>query len=68
MLKELPERLQFDLKLQVSLRSNAINIMKHYEDATKFQNYISEREEKIRILLNVTENPVIIDGETQIFP
>ncbi len=67
-LKELPERLQFDLRLQVSLRSNAINIMKHYEAKEKFQEYIQEREEKIRILLNLTENPLIFDGESQIFP
>ena len=67
-LKELPERLQFDLRLQVSLRSNAINIMKYYEEKEKFQEYISQREEKIRILMNLDENPIIMDGQDQIFP
>ncbi len=67
-LNELPERLQFDLKLQISLRNNAINIGKHYEDKSRFQNYIDEREEKIRILLNETENPVIYDGSDQLYP
>ena len=67
-LKELPERLQFDLRLQVSLRSNAINIMKYYEEKEKFQEYISQREEKMRILMNLDENPIIMDGQDQIFP
>lgn len=67
-LKDLPERLQFDLRLQISLRSNAINIKKHYEEQSGFQNYIDEREEKIRILLNTTENPVIFDGDDQLYP
>lgn len=67
-LNDLPDRLQFDLKLQISLRSNAINIQEHYEDKARFQEYIDEREEKIRILLNIDENPVIFDGKTQLYP
>lgn len=68
MLRDLSERLQFDVRLQISLRSNAINIMEHYEAKQKFLDYISEREEKIMVLLNVTERPVIMDGDSQIFP
>ena len=67
-LKDLPERLQFDLRLQISLRNNAISIRIHYEDQSRFQNYIDEREEKIRILLNETENPVIYDGSDKLYP
>lgn len=65
---EMSERQQFEIRLQVSLRSNAISIMKHYEDKDRFREYINEREEKIRILLNCSENPVIMDGEKQLFP
>ncbi len=67
-LKDLPERLRFDVRLQISLRSNAINIRSHYEEQSRFQNYINDREEKIRILLNVTENPEIFDGDNQLYP
>ena len=62
------ERMQFDVRLQISLRSNAINIMKHYPEKKKFQDYIDEREEKIRILLNCNENPLIFQDGKQIFP
>lgn len=62
------ERLKFDVRLQVSLRSNAINIMKHYEDKDRFMKYIDEREEKIRILLNCDENPIITEKGKEIFP
>lgn len=67
-LADLPDRLKFDLRLQASLRRSAINIMAFYEEKGEFQEYISEREEKIRILLNVQENPQIFENGNQIFP
>ncbi len=67
-LSQLPERMRFDVKLQISLRKNAINIMEHYEDKEKFNIYIQEREEKIRILLNCSENPIITDNGLKLFP
>jgi hypothetical protein len=60
--------MRFDVKLQISLRSNAINIMKHYEDKDKFKLYIRDREEKIRILLNCDETPTIRENGEVIFP
>jgi hypothetical protein len=67
-LSGLSERMQFDIKLQISLRNNALNIMDHYEDKSKFQTYIQNREEKIRILLNCQENPIITENGNKIFP
>lgn len=60
--------MRFDLKLQISLRKNAINIMEHYEDKEKFRHYILEREEKIRILLNCSDNPTITENGEKLFP
>jgi hypothetical protein len=60
--------MRFDVKLQISLRKNAINIMEHYEDKEKFTAYIQEREEKIRILLNCTDNPTITENGAILFP
>lgn len=60
--------MRFDIRLQVSLRSNAINIMSHYEDREKFKAYIKEREEKIRILLDCKENPTLTENGKRIFP
>ncbi len=60
--------MRFDIKLQISLRKNAINIMEHYDDKEKFKQYIHEREEKIRILLNCTEDPTITENGEELFP
>ncbi len=60
--------MRFDIKLQISLRNNALNIMEHYEDRSKFKTYIQEREEKIRILLNCKENPIITEDGNKLFP
>ena len=67
-LSQLPERMRFDIKLQISLRKNAINIMGHYEDKEKFRQYIREREEKIRILLNCSEDMTITENGESLFP
>lgn len=67
-LKDLTERQQFDVRLQISLRANALNIMTHYDDKGKFVNYIKDREQKLRNLLGCEENPIIFDGDSQIFP
>ena len=67
-LSALDDRLRFDVQLQISLRSNAIKIMEHYPDKQKFMKYVGEREEKIRILLNCDENPVILDNGREVFP
>lgn len=67
-IEDLSEREQFDVKLQISLRANAINIMKFYDDKTRFEDYVLEREKKLRKLLQCDENPLIFDKEKQIFP
>ncbi len=67
---DLDQKLQFDIRLQIALRSNAIRIMENSQTPEKFRQYISDRESKLRALLNVPdlENVDIIYRGRKIFP
>lgn len=56
--------LQFQIRVQISLRSNALNIMKHYEKKEPFERYIKEREEKIMVLLGTDKiSRITLNGQ-----
>ena len=67
-IEELEPDIQFQILLQISLRSNATRIMEHYEDKGKFMNYIHEREEKISILIGLKEDFFITRNGDVIYP
>ena len=66
-LENLPERLAFDLKLQVALRKNALSIRENSKHPEKFDEYIQERENKIRRLLNTKDDVVLTEHGRIIF-
>jgi hypothetical protein len=65
--EELPERLAFDLKLQVALRKNALSIRENSKHPEKFDEYIQERENKIRKLLDTKDGIVLTEHGKVIF-
>lgn len=65
--EELPERLAFDLKLQVALRKNALSIRENSKHPEKFDEYIQERENKIRKLLDAKDGIVLTEHGKVIF-
>lgn len=62
------ERLKFEIKLQISLRKNAINVQGQSQYPDRFIEYIKEREERLRKLVGTTADFAIVDGEKQIYP
>ncbi|WP_393971173.1 hypothetical protein OXIME_001431 [Oxyplasma meridianum] len=65
--EELPERLAFDLKLQIALRKNAISIQENSKHPQKFDEYIQERENKIRKMLDTKDEIVVTEHGKVIF-
>lgn len=65
--EELPERLAFDLKLQIALRKNAISIKENSKHPEKFDEYIQERENKIRKLLDTKDEIIVTEHGKVIF-
>jgi len=66
-LEDLPERMAFDLKLQIALRKNAISIRNNSRHPGKFDEYIQEREAKIRKLLETKDEVVVTEKGMVIF-
>ncbi|MCL5783717.1 MAG: hypothetical protein M1476_07425 [Candidatus Thermoplasmatota archaeon] len=62
------EKLQFDVKLQIALRNTALQIMKFYSDTERFRNYVSDREKKLKTILDSGEDLEIFNGDTKLFP
>jgi len=67
---DLDQKLQFDIRLQIALRSNAIRIMENSQTPERFKQYISDRELKLKTLLNTLdlENVDVIYHGKRIFP
>jgi len=65
--EELPERVAFDLKLQIALRKNAISIKENSKHPEKFDEYIQERENKIRKLLDTKDEIIVTEQGRVIF-
>lgn len=66
-LDELPERLAFEIKLQIALRKNATSIKENSKHPEKFDEYIQERENKIRKLLHTEDEVVVTEHGKVIF-
>jgi hypothetical protein len=67
-IENLEERLKFEVKLQVALRSTAMRTSKFYEHQEKFKNYIKEREDKLKNLLNIEGEFTIMEDDKVIYP
>lgn len=65
--EDLPGRLAFDLKLQIALRKNAISIKNNSKHPEKFDEYIREREIKIKKLLETKDEIVVTENGEVIF-
>lgn len=65
--EDLPERMAFELKLQIALRKNAISIKNNSRHPEKFDEYIQEREAKIRKLLETKDEIVVTEKGMVIF-
>ncbi len=62
-------RLQFDVRLQIALRRNAIGIMAHSPEPERFARYIKERDQKIREILKLQDDDIkIIFRGKEIYP
>mgnify|MGYP001626147728 CR=1 FL=1 len=63
-LEKLDKDVAFNIKIQISLITNAQRIMDIYpEKKVKFLEYIEERKEKIRETLNVKNATIIENGK-----
>ena len=62
------EKLRFDVKLQIALRNTAIKIMKFYSDTERFKTYVSDREKKLKTILDSGEDLESFNGDTKLFP
>ncbi len=67
-LEEMDEKERFPLKLQLALRINAISIMGESKNPEKFKEYIREREEIIRKMVNIQGDLKIVEGSRTLFP
>ncbi|MCL4332723.1 MAG: hypothetical protein M1162_04310 [Candidatus Thermoplasmatota archaeon] len=67
-LENLDPDLAFKIRLQISLRKNALAIGESSNSPGKFLTYISEREKSIASLLNSSGKPVIHFHGQQIYP
>lgn len=62
-------KLQFDVRLQIALRRNAIGIMSHSPYPERFREYIKERDIRIRTMLNLEDEDIrIVYGGKEIYP
>lgn len=68
MLEDLDPDLAFKIRLQISLRKNALAIGESSDSPGKFLAYVSEREKSISSLLNSSGKPSIFFQGQQIYP
>ncbi|MEM0140124.1 MAG: hypothetical protein QXZ44_05890 [Ferroplasma sp.] len=66
-LHDFDERKQFEIKLQIALLNNTIKIRANSRDPEKYDEYITERIDKLRTLLNTASRFTIIDDGNVIF-
>jgi hypothetical protein len=57
------ERKQFEIKLQIALLHNTLKIKANSKNPEKYDEYIEERIEKLRILLDTTAKFTITDKD-----
>jgi len=61
------ERKQFEIKLQIALLHNTLTIKANSKNPEKYDEYIEERIEKLRILLDTTAKFTITDKDRIIY-
>jgi hypothetical protein len=61
------ERKQFKIKLQIALLNNTLKIKTNSKNPEKYDEYIGERIEKIRNLLDTTAKFTITDGDKVLY-
>jgi len=67
-LSDFDERKKFEIKLQISLRSNAIKIKSQSRHPERFDEYIIQRDQKILELVNSSGQVEIFDNGIKIYP
>jgi hypothetical protein len=61
------ERKQFEIRLQVALLNNTLKIKANSKNPEKYDEYIEERIEKMREILNTTAQFRLIDGDKTLY-
>ncbi|OWP57023.1 MAG: hypothetical protein B2I17_02305 [Thermoplasmatales archaeon B_DKE] len=67
-LSDYDERRRFEIRLQVSLRSNAIKIKAQSKHPERFDEYILQRDQKIRELIGSEGQLEIFENGIKIYP
>jgi len=67
-LSDYDERRRFEIRLQVSLRSNAIKIKAQSKHPERFDEYILQRDQKIRELIGSEGQFEIFENGIKIYP
>ena len=67
-LSDYDERKKFEIRLQISLRSTAIKVKAQSKHPERFDEYIMQREQKIRELINSDGQIEIFDNGIKIYP
>jgi hypothetical protein len=66
-INDFDERKQFEIKLQIALLNNTLKIRENSKNPEKYDEYIGERKDKIRGLLNTTAKFAIKDNDKIIY-
>ncbi|WMT51431.1 MAG: hypothetical protein RE471_00780 [Ferroplasma sp.] len=66
-INDFDERKQFEIKLQIALLNNTLKIRENSKNPEKYDEYIGERKDKIRGLLNTTAKFAIKDHDKIIY-
>ncbi len=61
------DRKQFEIKLQIALLNNTVKIRLNSRNPEKYDEYISERIEKLRTLLGTTARFAIVDNDNVLY-
>ncbi len=66
-INDFDERKQFEIKLQIALLNNTLKIRENSKNPGKYDEYIGERKDKIRNLINTTAKFTIKDRDKNIY-
>ena len=66
-INDFDERKQFEIKLQIALLNNTLKIRENSKNPEKYDEYIGERKDKIRAIINTTARFTIMDREKVIY-
>ncbi|WP_337859794.1 hypothetical protein [Ferroplasma sp.] len=66
-IKNFDERKQFEIKLQIALLNNTLKIKANSKNPEKYDEYIQERIEKMREILDTTAKFKVMDGDKTLY-